>query len=182
MDLGSFLLQERKNILSRWFHAVTETYPPETARILRTQSNEFANPVGHATHYGLEGVYDEFIREADPDRLTPFLDRIIRIRAVQDFSPTQALAFVFLLKQIVRNHLKESPAATQVSFEELSAFDSKVDELALLAFNIYTQCRERLFEVRVAEVKSRSHRLLQMANLIGEIPEQESNVKDGKTQ
>ena len=92
MNLGKFLLQERNAILDEWFHAVTATYPPETARTLKAESNEFANPVGHSTRHGLAGVYDEFIRESETDKISPFLDRIIRIRAIQDFSPSQAVA------------------------------------------------------------------------------------------
>lgn len=170
MDLGEFLLKERDAILDRWFHAVTETYAPETARTLTTESNEFANPVGHATRHGLEGVYGEFARKAEADSISPFLDRIIRIRAIQDFPPSQAVAFVFLLKHVVRSRLRDTGQAEAVSPEDLAAFDSRVDGLALLAFDIYMQCREKLFEVRVAEVKNRTHRLLQMADLIGEIP------------
>jgi len=182
MDLGRFLLQERKAIVDKWFQAVTETYAPETVRLLKAESNEFANPVGHATHHGLEGVYNEFIRESKADKISPFLDRIIRIRAIQEFSPSQAVAFVFLLKHIVRVRLKDAAQIEPVSSEDLAAFDSRVDGLALLAFDIYMQCREKLFEVRVAEVKSQTHRLLQMANLLGEIPEQGSELKDGKRQ
>lgn len=182
MDLGKFLLQEKEAILGKWFQAVTETYPPETARMLKAESNEFANPVGHATRNGLAGVYDEFIQESENDKISPFLDRVIRIRAIQDFSPSQAITFVFLLKQIVRNRLGETTPGEAVSREDLAAFDSRVDGLALLAFDIYMQCRERLFEVRVAEVKNRTHRLLQMANLVGEIPGQGSELEDGRKQ
>jgi hypothetical protein len=64
----------------------------------------------------------------------------------------------------------------------MEAFDSKVDHLALLAMDVYSQCREKLYEVRVGEVKNRSFRLLQRANLLVEIPEMESGVRRrGKT-
>lgn len=182
MGLGRFLVQEKKAIVDKWFQAVTETYAPETARLLKAESNEFANPVGHASHHGLEGVYNEFIQQFETDKIIPFLDRIIRIRAIQDFSPSQAVAFVFLLKHIVRDRIRDAAETEPVSPEELAAFDSRVDGLALLAFDIYMQCREKLFEVRVAEVKSQTYRLLQMANLLGEIPERGSELKDGKTQ
>ena len=181
MDLDKFLLQQRDSILKKWFHLVVDTYHPQTARMLKAESNEFANPVGHTTFHGLEGVYDEFIRGAEPDKISPFLDQIIRIRAIQDFSPSQAVAFVFALKKIVREQLAKVAPETPVSSEDLSAYDSRVDELALLAFDIYAQCRENLFEVRVNEVKSRSFRLLQMANLVAEIPEQEPELEGGKT-
>ena len=171
MSLYSLLSQHRKTIIKKWFNGVVDTYAPETAGLLKKESNQFANPVGHTILHGIEAVYDEFLHPREPEKLAPHLDRIIRIRAVQDFSPAQAISFVFLLKQIVREELKQDLHENRISSSELAAFDARVDELALLAFNIYAQCRERLFEVRLNEYKNRTNRLLQRANLLAEIPE-----------
>jgi len=46
-----------------------------------------------------------------------------------------------------------------------------VDEMALLSFNIYMQCRETLFENRVNEIKNRTFRLLQMTGVVEELPD-----------
>jgi hypothetical protein len=118
----------------------------------------------------------------DCEKLSSHLDRIIRIRAVQDFSPAQAISFIFFLKQVVRDELQSDIHENRISTSELVAFDAKVDELALLAFNIYMQCRERLFEVRLNEFKNRTHRLLQRANLLAEIPEWEPKCEGIKQQ
>ena len=114
---------------------------------------------------------------SDDEKLASHLDRIIRIRAVQEFSPAQAISFVFCVKQIVRDELQRHLNEIQIPASEIVAFESKVDELALLAFNIYTQCRERLYEVRLNEFKNRTFRLLQRANLLAEIPECELKPK-----
>ncbi|NIR14663.1 MAG: hypothetical protein GWN86_12250, partial [Desulfobacterales bacterium] len=53
----------------------------------------------------LENIYKELLKGVDREGVSPFLDRIIRIRAVQDFSPSQAIAFVFLLKRVIREVL-----------------------------------------------------------------------------
>lgn len=171
MSLHNFLSQHRNTIIKQWFNSIVETYAPETARLLKKESNQFANPVGHTILHGIQAVYDEFLRGIDPEKLAPHLDRIIRIRAVQDFSPAQAISFVFFLKQIVRDELRQDLDQERLVSSELTAFDGRVDELALLAFNIYAQCRERLFEVRLNEYKNRTNRLLQRANLLAEIPE-----------
>ncbi|NTW35488.1 MAG: multidrug effflux MFS transporter [Syntrophobacteraceae bacterium] len=65
-----------------------------------------------------------------------------------------------------------------ISQEDLVEFEQKVDEMALLAFNVYSDCRERLYELRVNEVKNRSFRLLQRADLLAEIPESERGSGD----
>ncbi len=36
---------------------------------------------------------------------------------------------------------------------ELDEFDRKVDQVALVAFDAYVQCREHLSELRISEVK-----------------------------
>jgi hypothetical protein len=171
MNLDNLLSQQRSAIIKKWFNRVVETYAPETARLLQKESNQFANPVGHTILHGIQAIYDEFLHGMDGEKLAPHLDRIIRIRAVQDFSPAQAISFVFFLKQIVRDELKNHIHEHQIPSSEVADFESKVDQLALLAFNIYMQCREKLFEVRLNEFKMRTFRLLQRANLLAEIPE-----------
>jgi len=177
MDLNAYLVKERDTIIKNWFACVVESYAPETATLLKKESNQFANPVGHTVLHGIQAIYDEFLNAVDSEKLSPHLDRIIRIRAVQDFTPAQAVSFVLSLKQIVRNELRRDIHAKEVSSSELTAFETRVDELALLAFNIYVQCRERLFEVRMNELRNRTFRLLQKADLLAEIPEWEKKSK-----
>ena len=182
MNLDNLLTQHRNSIINKWFSCVVETYAPETSRLLKKESNQFANPVGHTVLHGIQAIYDEFLGNKDCERLSSHLDRIIRIRAVQDFSPAQAISFIFFLKQVVRDELQSDIHDNRISNSELVDFDAKVDELALLAFNIYMQCRERLFEVRLNEFKNRTHRLLQRANLLAEIPEWEPKCEGIKQQ
>lgn len=171
MEFEKFLSQERATILDRWFHRVVETYPPQTANLLIKEKNEFANPVGHSIRQGIKGLFEGLLHGMDEEKVVPFLDQIIRIRAVQDFSPAKAIAFVFLLKQIIREESLKEAWKDKISSTDLLAFESRIDEMALLAFNVYMACREKLYEVRVNEVKNRTYRLLQRANLLAEIPD-----------
>ncbi len=177
-SIAELLSQNKEEILKSWFQLVLESYPDETARFLRREKNPFANPVGQAIYEGIDGVFEHGLIKMDHEKVTPFLDRIIRIRAIQDFTPARALAFVFSLKEIIREQLKDRIRGNAVSQEDLRAIDTKVDELVLLSFNVYSACREKLFEIRVEEVKNRTFRLLQRANLVEEISAQESGIKD----
>ena len=181
MSLEKFLTESRATVLKRWFDAVVDAYPPETTRLLKKEKNQFANPVGHSLSQGMEGIYDELARGLVPEKVQPHLDKIIRIRAIQDFSPSQAVAFIFHLKKIFRDVLGDARPDEEISPQELLALETQIDSLALLAFNIYMECREKLCEVRIAEVKNRSFRLLQRANLLTEIPEHESESQKGST-
>jgi hypothetical protein len=146
---------------------------------LREEKDQFANPVGCTISNEIAALYDELLQGTDTEKLSPFLERIIRIRAVQDFSPSQAIGFIFSLKRVIRDELGSEIRKDGI-VEELTTFESRIDELALRAFEIYVRCRERVYEIRVNEVKNRTFGLLKRANLLYEFSEEESNSEDGK--
>lgn len=168
MKLEDYLARNKGAILERWFQLLVDSYPNETARFLRQEKKQFANPVGYTYYQGLEGLYNELLQDKATDRIYLFLDQIFKVRAVQDLSPSQAISFIFMLKKIIREELAPEVKEEQVSYEELLAMDAKIDDLALLSFDVYMQCRERLCQVRINEVKNRTYRLLQRANLIAD--------------
>jgi len=167
MVLEHLLPQRRAAILERWFQLILETYPADTSGFLKQEKDRFINPIGYTISQEIEALYDELLQEMNPDKLAACLDNIIRIRAVQDFSPSQTVAFIFLLKKAIREELASKIAENRV-LEELLKFESKIDKLVLLAFDIYMKCREKVFEIRVSEVKAERERvlkLLERANL-----------------
>lgn len=183
MVLESLLSQNRAAILERWFQLILETYPAGTSRFLKKEKDRFVNPVGYTTSREIGVLYEELLRGMDSDKLSVSLDNIIRIRAVQDFSPSQAIAFIFVLKKAIREELASEIRENQL-FEELLRFESRIDELALLALDIYMKCRENIYEIRVNEVKAereRAFKLLEGTNLMYGKLEKEQDFKDGGT-
>jgi hypothetical protein len=178
MNLRNLLLQKRSTVIKRWCDIILQTYPKESRSFLKKQKDRFANPVGRTIFEAVESIYDELLQGADSDKISLFLDNIIRVRAVQGFSPSQAISFIFGLKTIVREEMAREIAEGGIS-EEWTQFESRIDGLALLCFDIYTECRQKLFEVRVNEVKNQSSRLLKMAGLVYEIPEAEGDLNEG---
>ena len=158
MTLKDLLIQRRDKIVDRWFNLIVTTYPPETARFLKREKDRFSNPVGSTTLQGLRNIYEELL-ENNTGKLPEALDSIIRIRSVQDFTASEAVAFIFQLKDIIRKEL-----AGKMS-EELHAFETRIDELSLLAFNIYMKCREKLYEIKTNEIKKRSRKAFEHAVL-----------------
>jgi hypothetical protein len=168
--LESLLLQRSASILARWFDAVLETYPPDAKRFLKKQKNGFANPVGTTLSKEMEALYRELLQGAQEERVSPILDRIVRIRAVQDFSPSQALSFVFSLKGIIRSETEKVVSEKGLE-RELLEMESRIDALALLSFDIYMACKDRIFEIRLKEASSHVTGLLRKAGLISELPD-----------
>lgn len=177
MNLANILLENKSAILKQWFAVILETYPPDTTKFLEKQKNQFANPVGATILQGLEEIYNEIIStEMDTEKVSSFLDNIIRIRAVQDFTPAKAVSFIFDLKKIIQKI--DGVSRTFPVSEELQKIEARIDTLALLSFDIFMKCREKLYDIRANEVKSRTFRLLQQANLICELKDDETDSKE----
>jgi hypothetical protein len=175
MSLNHLLMQRKTAIVKKWFISAIETYPPDTAKFLKSQKDPFANPVGRTIYHGLEGLFDELLKEMDHKIIHSLLDPIIRIRAIQNFSPSQAASFIFFLKDAVRATIeKENPDANL--FNELLLYESKIDELGLMAFDLYMKCREKIYELKANEMKNRTYKAFKRAGLVREIPAEQPDL------
>src|ERR1035441_8462243 len=89
-------------LLDAWLQVTAQSYPAETARHLLEERDQFRNPVGHAMREALQALLDvDLGRIPAADAAAP-LERLMRIRAVQDLSPGQAIGFVFQLNPLLR--------------------------------------------------------------------------------
>lgn len=161
MGLNEFLSEKKQSLLNRWFDAVLETYPQETAVFLKKQKNQFANPVGSNIMSSLELMFDAIVNSADADVIGRALDSIVRIRAVQEFLPSQALFFIPQLKDVVRD-------AAKGTGYDLSAFEQRVDGVLMQSFDLYMQCREKIYDIKANEMRNMTSKLLERANRIFE--------------
>ena len=93
MRIENLLEQRKAAIVKKWFDRVIQTYPADTSKFLKNHKDPFANPVGQTVLRGLEALFDTLLKEPDTDTISSFLDPIIRIRAVQDFTPSKAVSF-----------------------------------------------------------------------------------------
>jgi hypothetical protein len=165
MKLTHLLSQKKPAILERWLDQIFSTYPPETAGFLKREKDRFNNPVAFRIYQGAKGLMDAVIVGATAAEVSNFLDEIIRIKAMQDFSPSQALAFVFFLKTVVREELAKEIRADADLAAEVLALESQIDGMVLLGFDVYLKRREKLYEIRVDEVKRGVSGLLRKAGV-----------------
>jgi hypothetical protein len=164
MKLANLLEQKKSQIVARWINLLYESYPPQTAIFLKKEKDKFDNPVGYGISRGLHGLFEALVQEMETEQLVAALDEVIRIRALQDCSPSRALAFIFLLKNVVREELAEEMEKQNLA-AELMELDSRIDGLSLLGFDVYTQRREKLHEIKLNEVKNRVSGLLRKSGL-----------------
>jgi predicted house-cleaning noncanonical NTP pyrophosphatase (MazG superfamily) len=155
MGVKDLLWQNRSAIVEKWFDRIVETYPANSRKFIKERKDQFANPVGSTILQGIEGLYVELLREMDKEKVTKYLDPIMRIQAVQGFSPSQALSFIPSVKRIVREEFGKKILENRLA-EELLEFETRVDQLTLLAFDNYMKCREKIYEIQVQELRNRS--------------------------
>jgi hypothetical protein len=171
------LIEKKKDEISqKWFEATLQTYAPDTAQFYKSQKDQFANPVGHITSKGIAFLLDQLLHDFDPDAIRTHLDPIIRIRALQDFTPSQATGFILMLKKILRAHLSEK-LEDAAAVMELLTLESKIDQLSLIAFDIYMTCKEKIYQIAANETRNQAFRALERAGLITETPQTPKKVK-----
>ena len=129
-------------ILERWVERTVESYPPPALPFLKGDGDPFRNPVGHTLRESLAILLRQLMTDMDPDRIARAVDAIVRLRAVQDLSASQAVGFLFLLKPILRDLAAE---------QDQARLDDRIDQIALMAFDNYMRCREELADIRINE-------------------------------
>lgn len=152
VSFGELLQQSEDAIVARWLKAALSVYPDEASGAFRRQKDPFANPIGHSLRTGTREIFEALLDSMDSERIHRNLQEIISIRAVQEFSASQTVAFIFELRNAVRAELGSSASEPQVA-SELARFDDRIDQVALAAFDVYVDSRERLCNLRVNEVK-----------------------------
>jgi len=161
MALEEILLESENAILKRWFDLILQTYPADTAALMGKDKDQFTNPVGSTISREIEALFRGLLKEENSESLSVSLDSILKIRSVQDFPPSKAIGFVFLLKEAIGETLK-SEIQKETIREEWLKFQSRIDELALLAFDLYMDCREKICEIRVKKAQADRETALKM--------------------
>lgn len=163
VDIKDVLTRKRGTILKRWFDLILETYPADVAVFLRNEQNRFTNPVGHVLTEGTALLYDGLIHNVDPEKIVSALDGIIRIRAVQDSLPSQAVGFIFFLKKAVREEMEKAFTGDAL-LTALSQLETKIEMMSLLAFDVYTRCREEVHNIRSGEIRMERDMAMRLLN------------------
>jgi len=152
MEFAEELRLKKGTIRENWIEKILDSYPAKSRAYYRTKKDEFLNPVGTVLSSRAEGIIESLLEGFDQSVLSTLLKDVIKIRAVQEFSPSQALAFLPLLKEALREEL-DTGKPVEGRSREIEEFEARVDQMTLLAFDIYTGCRQQIYELRIDELK-----------------------------
>lgn len=154
MDLAEGFRNHREKIVKRWTEYTLSTY--NSPGFFTKERDKFANPVGGNIREALDKLFLLLSKNADSKEFTKPLEQIMSIRSVQEFTPSQAVAPLNAVKHITRE-VFEADKERKHLVAELYDFEFAVDLALLSAFDIYMHYRERLYQVRINEIRSGSH-------------------------
>jgi hypothetical protein len=86
------------------------------------------------------------------------------------FTPSQATAFILDLKKIIRDTLKSDLQDADMQ-SQLLQFESRIDRLLLIAFDIFVRCREKIYHMKATEEQSKIYRAFARAGLVRANPD-----------
>ena len=154
MNFKDELLQNLITIEQKWIDSVLATYSSDGARFFKKEKDQFANPLGYNVEKGL----GKTLRLLVDDQLTELpteMEQFVKLRAVQTFGASEAVAFVFSLKKIVIEVCGVKCIAACA--KDWSIFDGRIDDLAMRVFDLYVEDRERLSQIKINEYRRGNH-------------------------
>lgn len=175
MDYIEKLKQRRSSIASDWLQRTLATYPADAGVFFSKVKDKFTNPVGARLSEGIESLVDKVLSDADARDLCDSLEPLMQLRAIQDFTPARAVGFVFYLKDSLEKELAgdlHEPKA----IADLLELESRIDQLALFAFDIYTKYKQKTYEIRVEEIKRSMAGVMRRTGMF--VFDEENNTSD----
>ena len=151
MKLEEAFRNYREKIVSKWVDYTLSTYG--TSSFFKKERDKFSNPVGANTKEALNRLFVLLAENEDSKEFETPLEQIMKIRAIQDFTASQAVAPLHAVKHITRDVFSKDKECENL-IAELYDFEFAVDLMVLTAFDLYMRNRERLYQVRIAEIQS----------------------------
>jgi hypothetical protein len=151
-SLLDFLTQSRETIVAQWTEQTLQGH--EEHRFLLEERDRFRNPIGYAVRENLPRVFDALLAGGTNGELESALEEIVRVWAVQGQSPSRAMSFVFLIREIARRELKHQMKMDPPG-QAMAPLEARIDRMGLLAFDLFAQCRKRILDIKAKEARRR---------------------------
>ena len=170
VTLGEALKARKDAVFQRWLADALASYSKEAAKTFGRKKDPFENPVGTSLRAATRAIIEVLLGETDAETMQPHLEQIVKIRAVQEFTASQAVGFIFRLKEAIRAELAKEARDPRLAAQWVE-LEGQIDRIGLAAFDIFVRCREQIGDLRVNEVKRRVSWILEKFNSRGLDPE-----------
>ena len=175
--LDRVLEGRQEEIAERWVELVFASYPQETSRFLEREKDPFANPVGRLVREAAGPLVAALGADRPGPEAMRHLDALMRLRSVQDVTAGDAVGVVGLLRRAVLDVLGDEGG--ELGAAGMLELSERVERLLLAAFEVFTACREQLYEVRARELARRQASLLRRAERLLEEQRTETEEESG---
>lgn len=172
MNLLTILSDRKREILENWQQEIFKLYPADSVRFISSEIDQFANPVGHCIREHTENLFCTLVsgEEQRREELIPLFDEIAKVWAVQSLTPSDALGYLYKLKRVIGDALHKDNMEMSLH-DEVKRLFSMIDRFTLIAFDVYTGCREKIFELKAETIKNQVSGILRRYDLVSECPE-----------
>lgn len=162
------LLQERKAaILNGWMERILSTYPKDSTRFMSRKGDPFGNPIGSTYQNQTEAIVAQLCGDRDQETMDAALLEMVKVRAVQQFTPSEALGFILALREVLRGVFSDEELADKDLAKGIKGLEAEVERLLFKAFDQFASLRERMMEIRVREIRGQTAKLVERMNRMG---------------
>ena len=149
------LADNRDAMIQQWLAHAIKGISSGGPSLLSPSGDEFHSPVGHILRTNLPVLFDALHGNHTPESYQQALDSVVRLLAVQGFPASETVGFVFVLKEIVRQTIPEWHRVDP-DRSATALLESRIDAMALRAFDIFMECREQWCKIRLNESRRRN--------------------------
>lgn len=147
-----YMASHRNEILLAMTQGLYEPYSPEAVTSFRRKVDPFENPIGSTFGRSASIIADGIASGMPPKAFRQTFDDMIRIRAVQGISPSEVMSFLFAVRKAL-NSVTAGSGDDYLSVSDLAEINQWIDGAIALCMDIYMECRENIFNLKVMEIK-----------------------------
>lgn len=171
--ISTGFVNNKSNILDEWYKCmVSSLYNNDETNYIMNEKDSFINPSGSILKDALTDIFGYLFEEEEKelDKINVSLEKFTKLLALKGNDAEKVLGPLFLLKSKIVANI-ESFYLSDKGYNEISKILSCFDRVILKIFDFYLKAREKVYEIRVNEVKRLTFSLLRANNLIEKIPE-----------
>lgn len=143
-----YLNSQKPAILAKWQAVILPRY---SGLPQKKTAGPFTSPGTYIVRKNTELILNGLLNASGSEDCLEPLQEICRLKAVEEVSPGEALGFIFALKEIIGDELPPGTGKNEVTI--LRALDKRIDDMALRAFDYYADCRARIYQMKLDELK-----------------------------
>lgn len=164
---------DKNTLLQKWIDVFYSAYPLGSTGFVRTSKDNFTNPIGFVTQNSLDVLYDAVLGDdVDPAKVGTALAELVQLRAIQNMTPSKAVGPLTQLKSILKKEvlsvcMKKNNDSKMLEklFDEYFIVDARIDTLVLMALDLYSGNREKIFNLRVEEIHRSQSQVVRWAKM-----------------